>query len=215
MSSPYHTVNVPGPGDVARLLAAVDARYRTPLLLAAGTGLRRGEVLGLTWSAVDLDERPRVRVEGTLQRADGRLVVLPPKTDRSRRVIPLPRSMVDAFRHHRAEQNERRLIAGPAWHAGEFVFERGDGQPLDPDTFSKAFRSAARGIGLDGVRLHDLRHAFASMLVGAGTNPRVVSDLLGHSTISFTLQTYVHSDEKAAAVAIDEADRLLGGGASF
>jgi integrase len=89
--------------------------------------------------------------------------------------------------------------------------DRGSGQPLDPDTFSKAFRSAARGIGLDGVRLHDLRHAFASMLVGAGTNARVVGDLLGHATVGFTLATSVHPDEDAAATAVAEAARLIGG----
>jgi integrase len=208
-------LNVPSSADVARLLKAVEDDYRTPLALAAGSGLRRGEVLGLTWPVVELEEHPRIRVSGTLQRADGSLMVLPPKTERSRRTVPLPPSLVEALRSHRAEQNARRLIAGRAWHVGEFVFDRGDGQPLDPDTFSKAFRSAARGIGLEGVRLHDLRHAFASMLVGAGTNVRIVSDLLGHATVGFTLGVYTHLDEDAAATAMAEAERLLGGGASF
>jgi integrase len=203
------TLRVPGAADVARLIAAVGAEYRTPLALAAGTGLRRGEVLGLTWPAVDFDGRPRIRVSGTLQRADGSLVVLPPKTERSRRVVPLPASLAEALKRHRAKQNERRLIAGPAWGPGDFVFDRGNGQPLDPDTFSKAFRSAAQGIGLGGVRLHDLRHAFASMLVGTGTNARVVGDLLGHATVGFTLATYVHPDEDAAATAVAEAERLI------
>ena len=81
---------------------------------------------------------------------------------------------------------------------------------MDPDTFSKAFRDAARSVGLDGVRLHDLRHAFASILVSAETNPRVVSDLLGHATVAFTLQTYFHPDEDAAADAVARAERLLG-----
>jgi integrase len=127
-----------------------------------------------------------------------------------RRVVPLSPRLVEALKRHRAEQNERRLIAGPAWGAGDFVFDWGNGQPLDPDTFSKAFRSAARGIGLDGVRLHDLRHAFASMLVGAGTNPRVVGDLLSHATVGFTLATYVHPDEDAAATAVARAEAMLG-----
>lgn len=202
-------VTIPAPSDVARLLAAVHADYRIPLALAAGTGLRRGELLALTWPAVDLEDRPRIRVDGTLQRADGALVVLPPKTERSRRIVPLPATLTDALRRQRAEQNERRLLAGPAWNAGDFVFDRGDGQPFDPDTFSKAFRSAARSIGLDGVRLHDLRHGFASMLVSAGTNVRVVSDLLGHSTVAFTLQTYTHPNEEEAAAAMAEAERLI------
>ena len=142
-------------------------------------------------------------------------MVLPPKTERSRRVVPLPASLTAALRRSRTEQAERRLLAGPAWNAGEYVFDRGDGRPVDPDAFGKAYRAARETVGLNDVRLHDLRHGFASLLVAAGTNVRVVADLLGHSTISFTLQTYVHSDEKAAAVAIDEAERLLGGGASF
>jgi integrase len=83
---------------------------------------------------------------------------------------------------------------------------------MDPDTFSKAFRTAARGIRLDGVRLHDLRHGFASMLVGSGTNVRVVSDLLGHSTVGFTLGTYTQPNEQEAAAAMAEAERLIGGG---
>jgi hypothetical protein len=101
--------------------------------------------------------------------------------------------------------------AGPAWLAAGYVFDRGDGQPLEPDTFSKAVRKATRAIGLDGVRLHDLRHAFATMLVTNGTNVRTVADVLGRSTVAFTLSTYVHPDEGAAIEAIDAVERLLGG----
>jgi integrase len=156
-------------------------------------------------------ERPKLRVDGTLQRADGELVVLPPKTERSRRVVPLSASVVAALRQVRADQRERRMLAGPAWPAGEYVFDRGDGRPIDPDAFGKAFRAARAAAGLDGVRLHDLRHGFASMLVASGTNVRTVADLLGHSTVAFTLSTYVHPDEGAAVAAIDEVERLLGG----
>jgi integrase len=208
-------LTVPAPTDVARLVAAVGADYRTPLALAAGTGLRRGELLALTWPAVDLEDLPRIRVDGTLQRAGGSLVVLPPKTERSRRVVPLPATLAEALRRHRAEQNERRLLAGPAWHGGDFVFDRGDGRPIDPDAFGRAFRAARDAAGLDKVRLHDLRHGFASMLVGAGTSVRVVSDLLGHATVGFTLGTYTHPSEAEAAAAMAEAERLIGGGASF
>ncbi|MGZ5212353.1 MAG: tyrosine-type recombinase/integrase [Actinomycetota bacterium] len=203
------TLHVPSPQDVARLLDAVSPAYRVPLALAAGSGLRRGEVLALRWGAVELDERPRISVEGTLQRADGSLVVLPPKTERSRRSVPLSASVPLALRGVRTDQLERRMLAGPAWCAGDYVFDRGDGSPIEPDTFSKAVRAATRAIGLDGVRLHDLRHAFASMLVGNGTNVRTVADLLGHSTVGFTLQTYVHPDQNAAMVAIDQAERLI------
>jgi integrase len=113
-------------------------------------------------------------------------------------------------RRHRAEQNERRLLAGPAWHPGDFVFDRGDGRPIDPDAFGRAFRAARDSLGLDDVRLHDLRHGFASMLVSAGTNVRVVSDLLGHATVGFTLGVYTHPSEEEATAAMTEAERLIG-----
>lgn len=201
-------LTIPSPADIGRLLAQVNRDYRMALAVAAGTGLRRGEVLGLRWGAVG---ESWIRVEGTLQRVGTELRVLPPKTERSRRNVPLPPSLVALLREHRADQLERRLLAGPAWNAGEYVFDRGDGQPMDPDTFSKAFRDAARAVGLDRVRLHDLRHGFASMLVAAGTNVRVVSDTLGHATVGFTLQTYTHPDEEAAAAVAQHAERLLWG----
>jgi integrase len=91
--------------------------------------MRRGEVMALRWSAVDLDaEPPTLRIDGTLQRgADSSLVVLPPKTQRARRIIPVPPSMAAAVRAVRKEQNERRLLAGAAWATGEYASDRGDG----------------------------------------------------------------------------------------
>ena len=79
-----------------------------------------------------------------------------------------------------------------------------------PTRSGKAFRSARARAGLDSVRLHDLRHGFASLLVNGDTNPRVVSDLLGHAQVSFTLATYFHPDEDAAADAVAKAEKALG-----
>jgi len=124
--------------------------------------------------------------------------------------VPLSGSLVAMLRRHRWEQNERRLLSGEAWHDREFVFDRGDGRPVDPDGFGRAFRAAGERAGLDGVRLHDVRHSFASLLVNGNTNPRVVSDLLGHAQVSFTLSTYFHPDEDAAAAAVARAEEMLG-----
>jgi integrase len=105
------------------------------------------------------------------------------------------------------------LLAGSeGWHGGEYVFDRGDGRPVDPDGFGRAFRDARARANLTGVRLHDLRHGFASLLVNGDTNPRVVSDLLGHAQVSFTLATYFHPDQDAAAEAVAKAEQLLGWG---
>jgi integrase len=205
------TLVLPKTADVARLIAAIGETFRAPLTIAAYTGLRRGEVLGLTWSALNLeDSPPTLRIQGTLQRANGELVLLPPKTDRSRRTVPLPASVAEMLRAVRTEQVERRLLVGPAWQGGDYVFDRGDGHPVDPDTFGKAFRRARAAAGLEGIRLHDLRHHFATMLVESGTNARVVSDLLGHSPVSFTMMTYFHPDQETAVAAIDAAESMLG-----
>jgi integrase len=204
-------LRVPTPADVGRLLEAVRSDYRAPVALIASTGLRRGEALALEWPAVSLDPNaPTVRVEGTLQRANGTLRTYPPKTERSRRVVPLSPSTAAMLRVVRKEQNERRLVAGAAWESRQFVFDRGDGKPLDPDTLSKEFRRAADSVGLDGTRLHDMRHAFASMMIGAGTGARVVADLLGHATVGFTLHVYTHPTERDAAEAAATTERLLG-----
>jgi integrase len=206
---------VPGPSDVARALAAVADPYRPALTLMAWTGVRRGEACALRWPSVDLDgERARIHVEGTLQRVEGELVVLPPKSSRSRRTVPLPPDLAALLRRHRAEQTERRLLSGPAWHGGEYVFDSGTGRPIDPDALGKAFHAACTRVGLTGARLHDLRHAAATTLIEQGTNVRGVADLLGHSAVSFTLQTYVHPDEEAAAAAVERLGEALARGES-
>lgn len=126
------------------------------------------------------------------------------------RTVPIPASMVAALRALRREQAERRLLTGPAWADGGYVFDRGDGAPIDPDTFSKAFRHAVAVAGLEGVRVHDLRHAFATMLLTAGTPLRVAADVLGHATPAFTLSVYAHSTDAGLAAAAETTEAILG-----
>lgn len=145
-----------------------------------------------------------------MQRADGVLQVMPPKTHRGYRVVPLPMSVAIVLRRVRSEQNERRLITGSAWRDDGYVFDRGDGRPLDPDDLSKAFGRARRRSGVEGVRLHDLRHHFATLHMANGTNPRVISDLLGHANVAFTMMVYSHPDSELAATAMQAVDAALG-----
>lgn len=173
------------------LEASRDTLYEIPLLLAATTGMRRGEVLGLRWPAVDLDAGV-ARVVATLQKVGGEARFVAPKTDRSRRTVSLPPSVVDRLRAHRKAQLERRLLLGAAWPDLNLVVDRGDGEHMDPDTFGHAFHRIAKDAGLPTVRLHDLRHGFATTLLAAGVNVKVVSEALGHSSTSFTLDTYAH-----------------------
>jgi integrase len=185
-------LSVPDAAEVRKLLdAAARTSYELPLLLAATTGMRRGEVLGLRWQSVDLDAGS-LAVTTTLQRVRGETVFVAPKTDRSRRKISLPAVTVDALKRHRKEQAERRLLLGAAWVDSDLVVDRGDGEHLDPDTLSTGFRRAAKAAGLEGARLHDLRHSYATTLLAAGVNVKVVSEALGHARTAFTMDVYAH-----------------------
>jgi len=196
------SLSIPESVDVRRLLDEAQGPLRMALLLAASTGMRRGEVLGLRWSAIDGD---KARVTTSLQRVGGSLIFAAPKTDRARRTISLPPFAVEALRLWRREQTERRLLIGEAWNDADVVVDRGDGRPLDPAEFSHAFGRLCSRLGFEGVRLHDLRHSFATSLLTAGVHPKVVSEALGHASVAFTMDTYQHvlptmGDQVAAAI---------------
>ena len=203
-----YQVVVPDSQVVGRILElARGTRLYVLLVVAAGTGMRRGEVLGLKWSNVDLDAR-LARVVVSLERAGREMHFAEPKTQRARRTVALPPFVIEDLRRHRREQAERRLLAGLAWQDLNLVADRGDGGPIDPDAFSAAFATLAEKAGCPDVRLHDLRHAYATRLLEANVHPKIVSEALGHSTVGFTLDVYSHvvpSLQEHAARAIEEA----------
>jgi integrase len=189
--------------------AAVGTMWEIPTLLATTTGARRAEVLGLHWSRVDL-ERGRVRVDETLQRVDGELAFVPPKTDRARREIPLPAFAVERLRAHKTDQARRRLMLGVEWSDHDLVCERGDGAPVDPDSFTHAFARIAKATGLEGVRLHDCRHGVATALAKQGVPAYVTSKVLGHSSVHFTANVYQHADEETVDRALAGLEEAFG-----
>ncbi|MGH2634970.1 MAG: tyrosine-type recombinase/integrase [Actinomycetota bacterium] len=170
--------------------------------LMLATGLRRGEAVGLRWSNLDLDGA-RLTVERTLVSIDGRIAESEPKSERSHRTIGLDPETVAILRRQRARQSERRLAWGEAWKETDLVFDRGDGGELHPDAISKRFAKLAREAGVPAIRLHDLRHTAATLMLTAGVPAKVASERLGHSTIAITLDTYTafvpSLDEDAAA----------------
>ncbi|CAN5176471.1 site-specific integrase [soil metagenome] len=186
-----------------------------PLLLAATTGMRRSEVLGLQWADLDLKTN-RLRVTRGLQwltTGGGRkLEFTGLKTERARRTVQLFPTVAERLRHHRKAQTEQRLALGEAWQDHGLVCDRGDGAPIDPESFSKGFKSVALAAGLDPrTRLHDLRHAVATQLARKGVHPHTVSAILGHSSVAFTMDVYTEEwDEGAAqaATALGEALEL-------
>jgi integrase len=177
-------------------------------MLAVVTGARRAEILGITWDRVDL-ERGRIRIAETMQRlADGTLGFAPPKTAASERDVPLSPAVIERLRRLRAEQAERRLAVGAGWNALDLVCEKGDGSPLDPMSFTHGFARIAQRAGMDGIRLHDCRHGVITALRKQGVPVEVVSAIAGHTSVSFTAQTYVHVDDEQierAAIALAAA----------
>ena len=208
----HRDVNVLTPVEALQLVkAARSDRLEALWVLALSTGLRRGELLGLTWSDIDV-ERRQLRVTKALQRVPEKgLVLAETKTRRGRRSIIIPIGAVEALRRHRARQAEERLLAGSEWHERGFVFTSGRGTPLDGDNLiSRPFRRVLQVAGLPAMRFHDLRHSCASLLLAQGVAPRVVMETLGHSRISVTLDTYTHVLPALQREAADAMDRALG-----
>jgi len=160
--------------------------------LAATTGMRRGEVLGLRWSDLELPTGT-LAVRQTYVSIDGSAQISSPKTSKSRRSVDVDDDTVSVLAQWEAAQNEERRQWGAAWDEHGLVFTRENGSPIPPDGFTKRFRQLAEQAGLPILRLHDLRHTHASLLLQAGVNPKVVSERLGHHSTAFTLDVYSHT----------------------
>jgi integrase len=168
------------------------ARWHALWVLLATTGLRLGEATGLMWSDIDLGAGT-LTVKRALQRQRGAgLVLVEPKTKRSRRTVHLASGTLETLREHRRRQAEARLAAGSLWQDRHLVFCTTWGSPLDPAHINKQFHRALAHAGLPLLRPHDLRHTAATLLLQRGVHPKVVQELLGHSTITLTLDTYSH-----------------------
>jgi integrase len=131
------------------------------------------------------------------------------KNPRKRRRLKLPEEVVAALRAHRVRQLQERLAAGVAWHELDLVFARQDGGPIDPTVVRANLARALKRAGLPRVRFHDLRHSAASNLLANGEHPRVVQDLLGHSSATITMDVYSHVTPALSAGAATRMDVML------
>lgn len=195
------------PAGVHRLLdAAEGSPYRSLFALALYTGMRRSELLGLTWAAVDIEGGALSVTQGLHRLTGNGLVAATPKTSKSRRRIALSPDASAILKAQHVHQAEQRLRAGPLWQVTDYVFTRADGRPIDPDAATHAFRRIADAAGFQGLRLHDTRHTHATLMLAAGVHPKIVSERLGHATVQITLDTYSHvlpGLQEAAAMAFD------------
>jgi integrase len=186
-------------------------RYYPLFATAIYTGTRLGEVLGLRWTDVDLDGGTIV-VQQTLEKSGRAPLYGTPKSKKSRRTIPLPAELVGILRHWKAQQNEERLLLGPAYRDLGLVFTIAGGGPVNGDNLRRRdFARLTKLAGLPAIRPHDLRHTYASLLLADGEQLKTVSELMGHSSVSTTADIYGHLDLAAKRVAVSRLGRILAG----
>jgi len=179
--------------------------------VGVGLGMRRGELLGLRWSDVDLDKRV-VHVRHTAQRVYGHGMVFgPPKSARSRRDIPLPAVTVGVLLEHRKRQEAERAVIEPYWQETGLVFTTTIGTVIEPRNLARVLDALVADAGVRRIRLHDMRHTCASLLLAQGVPARVVMEVLGHSQLGITMNLYSHVMPSALREAADAIDRVLGG----
>ena len=178
--------------DEARafIAAAQEDRYAALWILLLASGARPGEALGLTWA--DFDGKA-IRIQRALvrDRSGGGWQLLEPKTPKSRRTVPLPAVALDALKLHRKRQAAEQLAAGASYERHGLIFADQHGAPLHWDAIARThFADLLTQADLPPIRAYDLRHSCASLLLSQGINPKIVSERLGHATVTLTLDTY-------------------------
>jgi len=165
-------------------------------LVLLTAGLRRGEALGLRWADLELDgpNGGMLYVRQQLQWPNGKATLVPVKSRKGMRSVPLPSLTVHVLRERLALQEaERRLIAEDAWRAAGLVFNSEGGAPLHRNTITNQFHARVKAAGLERLRPHDLRHTYGSLLMSQGVPLKTISDLMGHASIEVTADIYLHS----------------------
>ncbi|SRR6266545_1653169 len=202
------------PEEAGRFLSkARDDEYGVLFAFALATGMRPEEYLALKWPDIDLEARTAVVTRTLVWRKGGGWFFGEPKTTRSRRTVPFPESVAKGLKTHRSKQAETGLRLGASYAHENFVFCTCEGKPLNLRNLTQRhFKPILKRAGLpESFRLYDLRHTCASLLLGANEHPKVVSERLGHASITLTLDTYSHVLPSMQQGASDKLERILYG----
>lgn len=185
-------------------------KFETVFLVLMFTGIRRGEVCGLTWDHVNF-ERNTIYINRQLQQIPGQSGVfhLTPTKNGKGRTITAAAFVMDALRQYKVQQTEARLKAGPNWQDEGFVFTNKLGRHLSPNTVYNNYKRLVASIGLPEARLHDLRHTYATISLHAGDDIKTVQENLGHHSAAFTLGQYVHATEKMKQDSANRMDQFI------
>ena len=204
-------IRVMSPEEIHLLMGEIKKTVYHPLFFTLlYTGLRRSEAMALRWSDIDLDSAT-LSVSRSLHQVKGARAPIfeDPKNPASRRLVDLEPTTIAMLRRHQEHQQAQFNTLDQAWTQDTMVYCRTDGTPLLPNTVTHSFIKMVRRAGLDGVRLHDLRHTHATVLLKQGIHPKVVQERLGHSNIGVTLDTYSHVvPGMGKAAALSFADSL-------
>jgi len=204
------TMQTLSPEEATRFLdAARETDYYVYLSTLLYTGLRRGELLALRWRNLDLDRASLIVMETAYVLGTGEYVIKEPKTPHSRRSVSLSPSLVALLKEYRADQELLRIQLGIGLSDNDLVFIRPDGSPINPNAVTLAFHRIIKKAGLKNIRLHDLRHTHATLMLKAGEHPKIVSERLGHANIGITLDTYSHVLPGLQEAAAERFDRVF------
>ena len=198
--------------QIRELFKAIQgAPYENIYLVTLFTGLRQGEILGLTWDCVDFD-RNSIYINKQLQKTSkvgGEYTLVPTKNGRARQIIVAP-AVIQILRRQRSRQAQARLIAGQAWeNRSNLVFTNEMGGHLTHVTVYKHFKDIVRKIGLNHMRFHDLRHSYAVAAIENGDDIKTVQTNLGHATASFTLDVYAHTTQRMKQRSAEHMERFI------
>lgn len=203
---PSREIRILEKGEITTLInAAKEVGLHIPILVAMTTGMRRGELLAVRWSDIDL-KAASLTVNRSLERIKGTFEFKSPKTKTSRRTISLPAITVEALREHYKVHLEERFRLGLGRDPGGLVLSRADGQPMDPDTLSKSFRRLVATAKVTPITFHGLRHTHISHLLMEGVHVKVVSERAGHANVNITLgvyAAYIPNMQADAALRVD------------
>jgi integrase len=203
--------------EAQRLVAAAKGtQLETIVILAITTGMRHGEIIGLRWLDINVDEhclsvrRTVTRLSGVKDRFAGHFEETSPKTERGQRTIMLAGVVMQTLKEQQVRQEAARLKAGEKWQEHGLVFCNTFGSYLNPDALLAQFHRLLEHAGLPRMRLHDLRHSTATILLGKGTHPKLVQELLGHSSVDITMDIYSHVIPSMQHDMMEKWDDFLG-----
>lgn len=179
-----------------------------PIVIGAYTGMRRGEVLGLTWDNVNLNDGT-IRISKTLSSTKQGIVFTEPKTKNSNRKIAISKSVVEILKRNKVEQLKNKMRLGNSYKDNNMVCCKENGDFIDPKNFSRDFHNLVVKSGIKNIRFHDLRHTHASLLVKLGVHPKEISTRLGHSDVSITMNIYSHIYEETDKETANAFEKLV------